>query len=89
MFDRASLMNNRINGTNKVTNTGGLLIARVVNKQTGVEQNGTFCKDAFNWHSAKIICRSTGYIFGDWGSHPMNMENISKYVLHTSNQTSL
>ena len=77
-FGKAALMNNMLNRTSTETNNEGLLIVTAVNKQTGIEQNGTVCKDAFNWQSAKSICRSIGYVFADWGSGQINLKSTSK-----------
>ena len=79
MVDKATLMNDKLkNSTGTRANNEGLLIATVINKQTGIEQNRTVCKDGFSWHSAKSICRSIGYVFADWGSQPIDMQYTSK-----------
>ena len=78
MFDKATLMNDKVNKTDIRTNNEGLLVTTLINKQTGNEQNITVCKDGFSWHSAKSICRSIGYVFADWGSQPIDMQYTSK-----------
>ena len=79
MFEKATLINDNMNRTFIRANNEGLLIATIVNRQTGIKQNGTVCKDAFSWHLASSICRSIGYVFADWGSQLMNMQYTSKY----------
>ncbi|XP_063689148.1 uncharacterized protein LOC134822166 [Bolinopsis microptera] len=74
-FERASLIN-MVTGTSRLNDSGGLLIATVYNKQTGMVQNGTVCKDAFNWYSAQLFCWTIGHHFSDWGSNPRNMKYV-------------
>ena len=74
-FERATLINS-VEGTKRISDTEGLLIATVVNKQTGKENNGIVCKDEFNWYSAELFCRSIGHHVSDWGSYPRNLEYV-------------
>ena len=74
-FERATLINS-VEGRKRINDKEGLLIATVVNKQTGKERNGTVCKDEFNWYSAQLFCRSTGHHFSDWGSYPRNLKYV-------------
>ena len=74
-FERASLIN-MVTGTKRLNDNGGLLIATVINKQTGQVKNGTVCKDAFNWYSAQLFCWTMGHHFSDWGSYPKNMKYV-------------
>ncbi|XP_063677055.1 uncharacterized protein LOC134813296 [Bolinopsis microptera] len=76
-FHRANLIN-LVEGTERLNDNGGLLIATVINKQTGEERNGTVCKNAFTWYSAQLFCLSIGHRFADWGSYPRNMKYISE-----------
>ena len=76
-------MNNVMNKSASATGYSfeGLVIVSVVNRKTGRKQTGTVCKNTFDWHSAKLVCRSLGYVFADWGSQPQNMKHVSEYVL--------
>ena len=74
-FEKATLINS-IEGTKSINDKEGLLIATVVNKQTGKEKNGTVCKGEFNWYSAQLFCRSIGHHFSDWGSYPKNLKYV-------------
>ena len=74
-FERASLIN-MVKGKKRLNDNGGLLIATVIDKQTGEAQDGTVCKDAFNWYSAQLFCRSIGHRFSNWGSYPRNMKYV-------------
>ena len=76
-FKSATLIN-LVNGTEIETEREGILIVTVVNKQTGEKQNGTVCKDRFNWNTAKLLCLSMEYLFADWGSYPRNRKYISE-----------
>ena len=84
MFYKATLMNERVNRSGSRTNNEGLLIATLLNRQTGIKENRSVCKDAFSWHLATYICRSIGYIFADWGIQPINMLYTSKYFCSLS-----
>ena len=84
VFDRATLMENIPIGAKTNINGEGLLIVTAVNRQTGMKQNGTLCKEMFTWNSAKLLCRSIGYIFAEWGTRSKtllkNTENNSGWV---------
>ena len=73
-FDSATLIN-VLNGTDTITNNVGVLILTTVDKETGKRQNGTVCKDMFNWRTAHLLCQSIGYVFADWGSYPTKYAN--------------
>jgi hypothetical protein len=64
---RATLIN-VVNQNEVENNEKGVLILTTVNKESGERQNGTVCKDIFNWRSAHLFCQSSGYVFADWGS---------------------
>ena len=67
-------MNDMPNETN--THIKGLLIVTAVNRQTGMKENGTICKDDFNWNSAKLLCGSIGYNFAKWEDMKRHLKNI-------------
>ena len=81
MFDKATVVNDVMNETNTDDSVGGLLIVSVVIKNTGMKQTGTVCKNTFDWHSAKLVCRSLGYVLADWRGQPQNTKHVSRYVL--------
>ena len=64
-----------LNGANTITNKKGVLILTTVDKETGKRQNGTLCKDMFNWRTAHLFCQSIGYLFAYWGSDPTKYAN--------------
>ena len=66
----ATLTNDMSSGNKTLKVKKGILIATVVNKQTGMQKTGSVCGDSFNWHSAKLFCRSMGLIFANWESRP-------------------
>ena len=80
MFDKATVVNNVKSEAATDYNVEGLLIISVVNRKTGVKQTGTVCKNTFDWHSAKLVCRSLGYVFADWGGQRISMKHVSQYV---------
>ena len=61
-----------LNRTEMSTNHEGVLILTTINRESGKKQNGTVCRDMFNWRSAHLFCQSIGYLFADWGSYPTN-----------------
>ena len=69
-------------GIKAVADNEGILIVTVVSNKDKKEINGTVCKDGFDWHSANLFCQSIGYIFGDWGSYPRNLEYAPKYIFN-------
>ena len=80
MFNRATVVNNVMSEAATDYSVEGLLIISVVNRKTGMKQNRTICKNAFDWHSAKLVCRSLGYVLADWGGQRISMKHVSKYV---------
>ena len=74
-FEKVTLINS-VEGRMRINDKEGLLIATVINKQTGEKKNGNVCKDDFNWHSAKLLCSFIGHHFADWESYPRNLKYV-------------
>ena len=87
-FERAMILNTALKGADAAPSKEGMLVVTVIDRRTGTEQNSSVCSDSFNWHSAKLICRSIGYVFAAWGSNRMNMKYVTKYVSHLLNYPS-
>ena len=61
-LDKVSLLK-LVNGTLTETDDEGLLFVTLIGKQSQIKINGTVCN--LNWHSAKLMCQSLGFIFAD------------------------
>jgi hypothetical protein len=73
---KKSYLINLVNETPVRADKTGYLVVTVMNKQLGLEQNGTVCDEYLNKKSAKLFCRELGFITGWWERDSKKKENF-------------
>ena len=67
-FERATLLD-LVNGTVVESDSQGLLIVTLKDKQNGIGQNGTVCVEYFDSKSASMFCQVLGFANGWWENY--------------------